>query len=196
MRQAIDAAGPVLIAALLLVFGHGLLATLTSIQLANSDNATLLAGIAASAFFGGQMAGAIYGQRTLRSVGHIRAFSAFAALAAVVALLQPLLGIGWNWVLLRFLFGFGVVVMFLAMESWLNATVRNEARGSVFSMYMAIVYGGMAIGQGPIAILDMTASIGFTIAAICVMLASVPMSLTARAQPALDDDDPLSLRRI
>jgi hypothetical protein len=82
------------------------------------------------------------------------------------------------------------------MESWLNATVRNEARGSVFSMYMAIVYGGMAIGQGPIAILDMTASIGFTIAAICVMLASVPMSLTARAKPALDDDDPLSLRRI
>jgi hypothetical protein len=52
MRQAIDAAGPVLIAALLLVFGHGFLETLTSIQLANSGNATLLAGIAASAFFG------------------------------------------------------------------------------------------------------------------------------------------------
>lgn len=195
MRQAIDAAGPVLLAALLLVFGNGLLGTLTSLRLA-SESSTLIAGVATSTYFAGQMIGAIYGQRTLRAVGHIRAFAAFAAIGAAAATLQPLLEIGWSWVVLRFVYGFAVVVMFIAMESWLNATVSNEARGSVFSCYMTFVYSGLAIGQAPVAMLDLGAATGFSIAAICVLLASVPMCLTARAQPALDDDQPLSVWRI
>lgn len=196
MRQAIDAAGPVLIAALLLVIGSGLLGTLTSLYLAHEAGAAWLAGVAASAYFAGQMAGAVYGQRSLRAVGHIRAFAAFSAVAAAAAILQPMLGVGWGWVALRFVFGFGVVVMTLSMESWLNATVWNEARGSVFSVYMIAVYAGLALGQAPVAALDITAATGFNLAAICVILASVPMSLTARAQPALEDDKPLSIWRI
>jgi len=195
MRQAIHAAGPVLLAALLLVFGNGLLGTLTSLRLA-SESSTLIAGIATSAYFAGQMAGAIYGQRTLRAVGHIRAFAAFAVIGAAAATLQPLLEVGWTWALLRFVYGVAVVVMFLAMESWLNASVANEARGSVFSVYMTSVYCGLAVGQAPVAMLDLGAATGFSIASICVMLAAVPMCLTARAQPALDNDRPLSVWRI
>lgn len=196
MRQAIEAAGPVLIAALLLVFGNGLLGTLTSLRLTSDTGAAWLAGIATSAYFGGQLLGAIYGQRTLRTVGHVRTFAAFAAIAASVALLQPMLGLGWAWIALRFVFGFGVVVMILTMESWLNASVRNEARGSVFGVYMIAVYGGLALGQAPVAFMDLSSPIGFSIAAICIMLATLPMSLTARAQPAIDDEKPLSIWRI
>lgn len=195
MRQAIDAAGPVLLAALLLVFGNGLLGTLTSLRL-SSEGSTLIAGVATSTYFAGQMAGAIFGQRTLRAVGHIRAFAAAAAIAAAAATLQPMLDIGWSWALLRFVFGFAIIVMFLSMESWLNATVWNEARGSVFSVYMTAVYCGLALGQAPVAWLDLGAATGFSIAAMCIMIASVPMSLTARAQPALDDDSSLSVWRI
>ena len=195
MRQAIDAAGPVLLAALLLVFGNGLLGTLTSLRL-SSEGSTLIAGVATSTYFAGQMAGAVLGQRTLRAVGHIRAFAAAAAVAAAAATLQSMLDIGWSWAALRFVFGFAVIVMFLTMESWLNATVWNEARGSVFSVYMTAVYCGLAAGQAPVAILDLGAATGFGIAAMCIMLASVPMSLTARAQPALEDDRPLTVWRI
>lgn len=197
MRQAIDAAGPVLIAALLLVFGNGLLGTLTSLKLSEMPNGgAWLAGAAASAYFAGQMVGAIYGQRTLLAVGHIRAFAAAAAVAAAAATLQPLLGPGWSWVALRFAFGAGAVVMILAMESWLNATVWDEARGSVFSVYMIAVYGGLALGQIPVALPFASEATGFSIAAICIMLASLPMSLTARAQPAIDDEQALSIARI
>lgn len=195
MRQAIDAAGPVLIAALFVVFANGMIGTLTSLRLSEMTGAWL-AGAGASAYFAGQMVGAIWGQRTLRAVGHIRAFAAFAAVAAAAASLQTMIDAGWAWVAIRFVFGFGVVVMILCMESWLNATVWNEARGSVFSVYMIAVYGGLALGQAPVAFPEFAAASGFTVAAICVMLASVPMSLTAHAQPALDDEKPIPIWRI
>lgn len=196
MRHAVEAAGPVLIAALLLVIGNGLLGTLTSLRLAEASGSAWMAGVVASAFFGGQMIGGVYGVRTLRAVGHIRAYAAFAAFAAIAAMLLPLLGAGWSWVALRFVFGVAIVGMFLAMESWLNATVRDDARGAVFSMYMVAVYGGLAVGQGPIAWLGPQFAVGIQMAAICVILSSVPITLTARAQPALDTMQTVSIFRI
>jgi MFS family permease len=74
--------------------------------------------------------------------------------------------------------------LYLVIESWLNEKTDNEVRGSVLAMYTAIVLTGLASGQLLLGVAPLESSNLFVIAAVLIVLASIPICVTRTAQPA------------
>ena len=89
-------------------------------------------GLLGTAWAGGFVAGCFFAPRLVRKVGHVRAFGAFAASGAIVALMTGLLINPYAWIVLRACTGFTMAGSFMIIESWLNekATTRIAARCS------------------------------------------------------------------
>ena len=93
------------------------------------------------------MTGCFLAPRLVRRVGHVRAFGAFAASGAIVALLTGLMINEYVWIVLRAFTGFTMAGAFMIIESWLNEKATNENRGTVFGLYMMVTYASIMAGQ-------------------------------------------------
>jgi MFS family permease len=82
----------------------------------------------------------------VRKVGHVRAFGAFAASGAIIALLTGLMINEYAWIVLRAATGLTMAGAFMVIESWLNERATNENRGTVFGLYMMVTYASIMGG--------------------------------------------------
>lgn len=185
MLQALGPFRPILLAALTMMLGQGVMGTILPMRLAQLDASAQAAGLVTTAYFLGQVIGTRLGNRLLARAGHIRAFAAMVAVVAISCLLVPILPYPGVWIGLRLVAGICTVLAILVMESWLNIAADNRVRGSVFGAYMVVVYVGLTGGQALIGVLDPAAFSAFSFAAIALMVAILPMTLTERAQPDL-----------
>ncbi|WP_193175508.1 MFS transporter [Oricola nitratireducens] len=184
---------PLLIAAGILLAGNGVQGTLIAVRGAEEGFSAGLIGLMGTAYFGGFLLGCLYIARILRNVGHIRTFSALAALASAVSLILVLVPDGTVWLAVRFISGFCFSGLFTTTESWLNSGVSNENRGRVLSVYriidIAAVTGSQylipAVGSGGFAI--------FAIVSMMISLSLVPVSLADRSSPKAPEDIKLDL---
>jgi len=94
---------------LLLSMSLGLLATFLSLRLTIEGFSTQITGIILTAYFVGSVVGAIYCRRIIRSVGHIRAFTAFAALATAMIMLHGCYISALAWAVFRFFSGIATI---------------------------------------------------------------------------------------
>lgn len=161
---------------------HGLLLPLRG--QAEGFSATEL-GLLGTGWAGGFVAGCIFAPRLVRNVGHVRAFSAFAASAAAIALMTGLIVDPLVWIGLRVFTGFVMAGAFMVIESWLNEAATNENRGTVFSMYMMVTFSSIMAGQMIVAAGQVTNETLFMIAAIffCLSLLPTTMSTAASLRP-------------
>ncbi|MDP2122289.1 MAG: MFS transporter [Hoeflea sp.] len=141
-------------------------------------------GLLGTAWATGFVLGCIYSQRLVRRIGHIRAFSAFSATIAIIALLTGLLVDPVSWILLRVVTGFAIAAAFMIIESWLNERATNETRGLIFSLYMTVTYVAIVAGQMSIALGDINQSTFFIIAGILYCLALLPTAVSTASSPA------------
>ena len=79
MVQTIGAFGALFAATLILLTGNGLLGTLLSTRMVLNGFSTAVTGIVLACYFIGLLAGSMICQGLIRRVGHIRAFTVFAA---------------------------------------------------------------------------------------------------------------------
>ncbi|MEJ2136099.1 MAG: MFS transporter [Desulfofustis sp.] len=180
----------------LLVAGIGLLGTYLPLRLTVDGIATQYVGIIMSAYFFGMCIGALYCHRLIRSVGHIRAFAAFAATTTSVVVLHGLFVSPLLWIVLRFLSGLSTIGLYTVIESWLNECTVPTFRGRVMSVYMFVSYLGMGGGQyllnfGPIQDTRM-----FFIISLLLMLCIVPVAVTKSIHPELPHFDQFSVRHL
>ena len=103
--QAIRPFLPLLFAAGLLLAGNGLFSTLIAVRGAQEGMSASQIGWMGTTYFLGFVLGCIYVPRVLQSVGHIRTFSALAALASGATLLMVLAIDPYVWMAARFLLG-------------------------------------------------------------------------------------------
>ena len=134
---------------------HGLLLPLRG-QAEGFSTTTL--GLLGTAWSVGFVAGCFLAPRLVKRVGHVRAFGAFAASGAIIALLSGILVGEIVWIALRVLTGFVMAGAFMIIESWLNERSTNETRGTVFGLYMMVTYGAIMGGQLVVAAGDVTAA--------------------------------------
>ena len=134
-------------ATLLLLIGVGLLGTFLSLQLTVEGVSAQTIGVVMSANFFGMLVGAFQCHKLIKSVGHIRAFTAFAALATAVVMLHGMHSSPAFWGILRFFTGISTIGLYMVIESWLNECTQAHSRGKVLAIYMVMSYMGMAIGQ-------------------------------------------------
>ncbi|PLW82326.1 MFS transporter [Kineobactrum sediminis] len=168
----------------LLLIGQGMQLTLLPLRGTSNGLSDFLIGVSASCYFLGFLAGAFLNPRIIAKVGHIRSFAVLTALMITAILCLEMLD-GWlPWLILRFLTGAVICGLYTVIESWLNDQTSSDSRGQVLAIYTFIILGSMAMGQILINVGSADSSTPFTLAAIFMALAIVPVGLTSRLAPA------------
>jgi MFS family permease len=103
-------------------------------------------GLVAAGFSAGFLAGAKLTLREIHTVGHVRAISAFAALAAVAAAGLSLSdGVIW-WAACQALVGLSTAGLVMAGESWIADSAPERLRGAILGLYLVISKAGVIAG--------------------------------------------------
>jgi MFS family permease len=185
--RTIRSFGALFAAAFLFLTGNGLLNTLLSTRMAMEEGSVVTNGIVLSCYFTGLLVGSFFCRHLIERVGHIRAFTVFAAFTATSALLHGLYFSALFWALLRFLCGATTFGMFMIIESWLNDCTESSFRGRVFAVYMTLCYLGIGVGQQLLTTGDVMGHEPFIIAGVLFALCLVPVSGTEATHPRLPE---------
>lgn len=175
---------PLLFAAGILLAGNGLQGTLIALRGAAEGISASMIGLMGTTYYMGFIAGCIMVPRMLRSVGHIRTFSALAAIAASCTLLLVMVIDAGAWLLLRMVLGFCFSGLFTTIESWINAGVANKDRARVLSLYRLIDLAAVTGAQFLLPLFGAAGFILFGLMAIMTAMSLVPVSLADRSNPA------------
>jgi MFS family permease len=187
---------PLLIAAGILLGGNGLQGTLIALRGAQEGFEPSTIGFMGTAYFGGFLLGCIFVTRIMKAVGHVRSFSALAAIAASGTLMLVLIIDPLVWSAIRFATGFCFAGLFTIMESWLNSGVQNHNRARVLALYRIIDIGSVTGAQFLIPAIGADGFAIFAVMSIMITLSLVPVSLGDRSNPAPPDDVKLDLARV
>ncbi|PWV97265.1 putative MFS family arabinose efflux permease [Hoeflea marina] len=160
---------------------HGLLLPMRGSEEGFSSNEL---GLLGTAWATGFVLGCLFSQRLVRRIGHVRAFSAFAAMIAIIALLTGMIIDPWAWIVLRVITGFSIAAAFMIIESWLNERATNETRGIIFSLYMTVTYVAIVFGQMSIVFGDITTPMLFMASGVLYCLALLPTAVSTASSPA------------
>lgn len=179
-----------LVSVFLVIAGNGLLSTLVPLRAKIENFPAFSIGLLGSVYFGGMLAGTLAAPAIVRLSGHIRAFTAFMAIAIVVALAYPIVVADWVWIPLRAVIGFSFAGLYAVIEAWVNARADNANRGRIYAIYQVVHFAGSAAGQQALALTAATSFTLFSASAALFALALLPLSVT-RADPP---PEPTSVR--
>lgn len=169
----------------LLLAGSGLLGTLLAVRGRTEGFSDQVIGLVMSGYFVGFFLGTFLAPPLIRRIGHIRGFAFFAALAASAALLHPIWLHPGVWMALRLATGIAMVGLCTVIESWLNTEASAEYRSRVFAVYMVVSLLALAFGQLLLDLAPPRDFMLFSVAAILVSLASLPVTATRLSPPPL-----------
>jgi MFS family permease len=181
---------------ILLVSGNAFLTSVLGLRLSIEEFSSGVIGWILVFYSFGFVAGSLYANRIINKVGHIRAFAVFAAILAAVILIHPLAVETVLWAALRALAGFVMAGLMIVVESWFSSKATNKNRASLFAVYQVIFFLSSAGGQVLIRVADPAEFVPFSLAAILVTLALVPLSMTKRESPTIEPSERMSLRRL
>jgi MFS family permease len=165
--------------------GQGMLGTLVPIRLSDLGVRADLIGLVVAASALGFLAGCVFVAHVIRLVGHIRAFSAFAAASCLAGLALPWLISVTAWCGLRFAMGFCSAGLFMVAESWLNELTPRDSRGRMLTTYVVTVMLAWGVGQAALAWLPIADPMTFVIGAGAFALALMPVALTRARHPTV-----------
>jgi MFS family permease len=196
MLNALRLVAQVLLGVALLEVALGALSPLTSNLLARQAVDPALIGVIISAYFAGFLAGTLTSHHAIDRVGHIRAFSVFAVIAANAALLHVVLNNPYAWVVLRAVLGYGMAGVFVIVESWLNDKATTETRGRIFALYTAVAWSAGALGPLGLNIPDPSGTIMFCLIAVVMGSAIIPLALTKVHNPEIGHRTHFGIRQL
>lgn len=178
---------PLLVAAALLLGANGLAMTVIAVRgrlFGLSDTAI---GVLGSAYYAGFILGVVLTPLLIRRVGHIRVFSALAALSAIAILALAITPPGLAWAVSRLVSGIAFCGTAMVLESWLNALASNADRGRILSVYRIVDLGAITGGQF---LLPLFGGGGPEIVVVIGLLfcaALIPVSLAREGNPPVSD---------
>lgn len=185
-----------LVSLAVLVCGNGLLITLLTIRLYLEDYSPLVIGLVSASYYVGLLIGAFRVERLIIRVGHIRAYTAFAALLAVVTMLHGLLVSPWIWIILRIISGFCAAALMITIESWILAATNTQTRGRIFAIYLTAIYGAWALGQLLLGTSSPEGLVLFSLVTILCAASIIPVSMTYFASPQMEETEPLNIKQL
>lgn len=196
LGHAVVAIWALLVGIALLMLGTGLQGSLLGLRASIEGFSTTTVGIVMSSYYLGYLLGSLRAPRLVSAVGHIRVFAAFASIASSTVLLHSLVVEPLGWTLIRIVSGFCMAGLFVVAESWLNDGATNETRGSLLSIYMVVVYGGMGAGQLLLNVADPGGFELFIVTSVLVSVALVPAALSVRSAPVIPSPSNVTLTEV
>ncbi|MHA7970603.1 MFS transporter [Rhizobium sp. CAU 1783] len=174
---------PLLITAGILIGGNGLQGTFISLRALEEGFSTSMIGVIGTGYNIGFAIGCIYITRVIRAVGHIRTFSALAAIASAASICMVLFIHPSSWFAMRLVQGLCFAGLFAVVESWLNARVTNATRARTLSLYRFVDLGAVTLAQYMIPAVGIGGFELFTIISMALTLSLVPISFADRSSP-------------
>ncbi|MGO4438487.1 MFS transporter [Rhizobium sp. RAF56] len=178
---------PLLATAGILIGGNGLQSTFISLRALQEGFSASTIGLVGTGYNIGFAIGCMYVTRIIRSIGHIRTFSALAAIASAASIAMVLLIQPWFWFAMRLLQGLCFAGLFAVVESWLNARVTNATRARTLSIYRFVDLGSVTLAQYLIPTVGIDGFQLFAVISMALTLSLVPISLTDRSSPGIPE---------
>jgi len=168
----------------LLQLSSGGLAPLDALSGLASGFTAAEVGLLGSAHFVGFFVGCWWAPRLMGTIGHSRAFAAFAASGAIGILSHMLVVDPLAWAAMRIMSGLCVAGCYTVIEAWLQAKVTNETRGRTLGIYRLADMGASLGAQLLIGVLEPASYVSYNLLAILCCAALLPLTLTRVEQPA------------
>ncbi len=178
---------PLLVTAGILIGGNGLQGTFIALRASQEGFSTSVIGFVGAGYSIGFAIGCIYVTRVLRAIGHIRTFSAMAAIASASAIAMVLIIDPIFWFAMRLVAGICFASLFATVESWLNASVTNANWARTLSVYRVVDLGSVTAAQYLIPGIGIGGFELFAIVAMALSLSLVPISLADRSSPTVPE---------
>lgn len=140
-------------------------------------------GLLGTGWAAGYVIGCLRTPAMVARVGHIRAFGAMCAIAAIAVLLSLLLVTPWIWIPVRAASGFCFAGAAMIVESWLNERSDAASRGRVFGIYTMVNLAATTAGQMVLTLGDASGYFFFVLAAMVYCLALLPTAVSATTTP-------------
>lgn len=195
MLTSIRSVASLLLGTILLLLGVGLLNTLIPLRGQSLGFSVTMVGALTSVYYVGYFIGTFTLPPLIHRIGHIRAFAVCTASVAALVLIQAISSAYWLWLVLRVLQGLALVGLYAIIESWLNVAAEPRHRSSVFSVYMILNLGSLALAQQFLRI-DGEAFVLFSVVAILICIATLPVATTRQLQPQIQSIASLNIRRL
>jgi MFS family permease len=193
MTRTVTSLSALILSIILLVSGNAFLMTLLGVRLSIESVSPDIIGWILVCYSIGFVLGTLYVHRIISRVGHIRTFAAFAAMAAVCSLLYPMAVSEPFWAVLRALSGFSAAGVLVVIESWFSSRATNTNRGTLFAIYQIVFYSSVAGGQLLINVGEPSSFIPFSLAAVLLTVALIPLALTRMEAPEVGAIERLSV---
>ncbi len=178
------------------IAGNSLLGVVLPLRMEAADYPVALIGAIMAAYYLGLALGGFRSKIVILRIGHIRAFSVFAALTAATCLAYDTFFSPTAWVILRVINGFCIAGMTTAVESWLNERSSNETRGRVLGFYMLAFYLAMALGQTLVNVAPVGDGDLLDLSAVLIGLSLIPIAMTRLGKPDLREIRVLRVKEI
>ena len=187
---------PLLFAASILLGGNGVLGTLIALRGRLEGFDTDLVGLMGACYFAGFFVASFSAARLIRSIGHVRAFTALAAIGAVAPLVMAMVPNAWVWMALRVISGFCFAALLMVIESWINESSKNTSRGRVLGIYRIVDLLAVTSTQFLIPLVGEGGYQIFSVVSLMYCLSLVPVALSNRTRPKAPDNLKLNIGAI
>lgn len=177
----------------IVIVGHGLATTLTTVKMHQAGFNPQLIGIVSSLYYLGLVVGSFRIEQFVVRVGHIRAYAAFASIFTVTMLMQPIWMNIFYWAFLRLIYGYCIAGLFVVIESWFLTESESEIRGQILSLYMISYYGAYSMGQYFLKLEPYCSVSLFSITALLAAFSVYPLAATRVDSPSISSPEKLDL---
>ena len=184
MLRAFLPVSALLLGSAFLLFAGGINGLILPVRGTSEGFSDISLGLLGTGWAVGYVSGCIMTASLVSRVGHVRAFGAMAAIAAISILCSALMLTPWAWIVLRGICGFCFAGAAMIVESWLSEQSAPEARGRVFGVYTMVNLMASTAGQMMLTLGDPNGFLFFALAAIFYCLALVPTAISSTSTPA------------
>ncbi len=185
MRKVFRGVIAPLLSLVIVMLGNGFFTTFTSLRFSIEGYPNFVIGVLGGAYYLGMMLGALYVERLISRIGHIRSFALMASINSVIIVVQSFYIDPYSWTLYRILTGFCTSGFFIAIESWLLLSSGLRSRGKLLSLYMLTLYLAQGFGQFILNASPVQSLIPFAITVILSSLSVIPVSMMRSSGPVL-----------
>ncbi len=196
IRETLASVRPLLGGTAAFMAGNSLLGVVLPLRMETAGYPVALTGAIMAAYYLGLALGGFRSKHVILRIGHIRAFSAFAALTAATCLAYDAFFTPAAWVILRVINGFCIAGMTTSIESWLNERSSNKTRGRVLGFYMLAFYLAVALGQTLVNVAPVDGSDLLMLSSALIGLSLIPIAMTRLGKPDLGEMRFLGVREI
>ncbi|HWT96053.1 MAG TPA: MFS transporter [Terriglobales bacterium] len=193
MRRTVGAIASILISVGCIDAALGLFSPVEVTQMTARGASDATIGLLSSLYYIGFLGGTWLCHGIIHRAGHPRALSLFVVVAANITLLHTITQSNLFWLAFSCATGFSLAGALVVVESWLNDNAEPETRGRFLGLYTAISWGASGIAPLALNIPDHDGKLLFTLAAMVMAAAVLPMSLTLAPSPEPEEKPRLNL---